>query len=535
MAIGEAPARREVENQARELRSSRGTAFGRPLVGDSGREYDELYLPLAGLTRSTVYTTNVVKCANPDYSNPADSQARACAQYHLNEELRLVQPRLIVCLGAIAAHVFIPDLDMELSHGIPIPCTWGDWKGELIAMYHPAAGMRAGRMMNAMLADWKALGEMLDRCGWFDEEPSLEDPPERLYTCNPVDAYPTPDYAECTTAHDVACYLDNTEPTHGCIAQDTEVETLDDMTPFCMSLSVAPGTSRVIRAVSTNALAALNTRVQSGQWWMLYHNGVFDPPVLESMGVHVFNVPFRDTMQMAYHLGNIPQGLKALAWRLCGMPMKEFEDVATGPSAMAVGWWLMDLVGMEECPPAVPWVVSPGSNLLGKGWVVTMPDNPYHIAVSGKDNYVENALTKAQARRLWEAELLSENTLNLWDYRGKAIAAPPDQQYYLKTFLRVVNGLRTGNESALRLAQKCLTTCMANLDTADPWKRWDGWSADVQARLLTLSKGVPMPAKSIVHVPWPDALHYSARDADATIRIYPVLDRMHSALVGVQS
>ena len=74
-------------------------------------------------------------------------------------------------------------------------------------------------------------------------------------------------------------------------------------------------------------LQELGYRLRQWRAQVVIHNLPYDDPVLHEMGIRI---PFRryvDTMAEVYHLGNLPQGLKALAFRELGMVMEDFEDV----------------------------------------------------------------------------------------------------------------------------------------------------------------------------------------------------------------
>lgn len=126
--VGEAPG----ETEARE---------GRPFVGAAGRLLGEA-LAKAGLSREEVWTTNSVKCRPvtgepPRYRNRAPTPAEIRRwQPLLEEELQLVAPRVIVCLGAVAAKVIIdPRFTMTRQRGQWLPTRFG---AEALATYHPA-------------------------------------------------------------------------------------------------------------------------------------------------------------------------------------------------------------------------------------------------------------------------------------------------------------------------------------------------------------------------------------------------------------
>ena len=95
-------------------------------------------LELIDLDRSKVYIANVVKCRPPRNRDPQPAEQDACAEW-LERQIALVNPRLIVCLGRIAAMAMIkPDFRITREHG-----QWFARDGRrYMAMYHPSALLR---------------------------------------------------------------------------------------------------------------------------------------------------------------------------------------------------------------------------------------------------------------------------------------------------------------------------------------------------------------------------------------------------------
>ena len=103
MFIGEAPGRTEDEQ-------------GLPFVGRSGQLLDK-YLAAIHLKRDDIFITNIVKCRPPENRDPAPQEWEACMPY-LREQFRLIRPKIIVCLGRIAAQRLIrPDFSVMKEHG----------------------------------------------------------------------------------------------------------------------------------------------------------------------------------------------------------------------------------------------------------------------------------------------------------------------------------------------------------------------------------------------------------------------------------
>ncbi len=110
---------------------------GEPFVGPAGKLLDDM-LSIIDLSRENVYIANIVKCRPPRNRDPLETEQDACIGY-LREQVRLIQPKIIVCLGRVAAMRLIrPDYRITREHG-----QWtqrGDvW---ISATYHPSALLR---------------------------------------------------------------------------------------------------------------------------------------------------------------------------------------------------------------------------------------------------------------------------------------------------------------------------------------------------------------------------------------------------------
>ena len=110
---------------------------GKPFVGPAGKFLDEM-LSIIDLDRSKVYIANIVKCRPPMNRDPAEDEQDACIGY-LYEQIRIINPKIIVCLGRIAAkRIMSPNFKITISHGDWM-CIDGVWH---MAMYHPSALLR---------------------------------------------------------------------------------------------------------------------------------------------------------------------------------------------------------------------------------------------------------------------------------------------------------------------------------------------------------------------------------------------------------
>ena len=143
MFVGEAPGGEEDKT-------------GIPFVGAAGKLLDR-YLYAVGIARVSVYIANILKCRPPHNRDPLPAEEDACIGY-LREQVRLIDPALIVCLGRIAAMELIREnFKITREHG-----QFCEKNGVLMtAMYHPAALLRDGSKKPETFVDLKALQEKI--------------------------------------------------------------------------------------------------------------------------------------------------------------------------------------------------------------------------------------------------------------------------------------------------------------------------------------------------------------------------------------
>lgn len=124
MFIGEGPGQQE-------------DLMGEPFVGPAGKLLDDM-LSIIDLNRQNCYIANIVKCRPPNNRDPKPEEQDACIDY-LRNQVALVQPKILVCLGRIAASRIIEsNYRITRDHG-----TWiirnGIW---ITSLYHPSALLR---------------------------------------------------------------------------------------------------------------------------------------------------------------------------------------------------------------------------------------------------------------------------------------------------------------------------------------------------------------------------------------------------------
>ncbi len=130
---------------------------GLPFVGKAGALLDDM-LKMIGLARSDVFITNSVKCRPPENRDPLNVEKDACMDY-LRRQLALLKPKIIVCLGRVAAGEIIkPDFKITREHGV-----WFQKDGiEMMAIYHPAALLRDESRRPETFVDLKTLQKRIN-------------------------------------------------------------------------------------------------------------------------------------------------------------------------------------------------------------------------------------------------------------------------------------------------------------------------------------------------------------------------------------
>ena len=143
--VGEGPGQNEDEQ-------------GLPFVGRSGQLLDK-YLFAIDLDRTkNCYIANIVKCRPPENRDPLGVEQDACIGY-LRRQVALLRPKIIVCLGRIAAmRIIKPDFKITREHG-----QWFEKNGfQMMAVYHPAALLRDPRRRPESFEDFKGLQQKIN-------------------------------------------------------------------------------------------------------------------------------------------------------------------------------------------------------------------------------------------------------------------------------------------------------------------------------------------------------------------------------------
>lgn len=146
LLIGEGPGRNE-------------DLQGLPFVGQAGKLLDKLLL-LVGLERKKVFITNIVHHRPPENRDPFPNEIEAYGKY-LDEIIKIIKPKIIITLGRFSMAKFLPDAKISDVHGKKFEIIWNEMKIRIIPMYHPAASLRNGKILELAKQDFIKLKEMI--------------------------------------------------------------------------------------------------------------------------------------------------------------------------------------------------------------------------------------------------------------------------------------------------------------------------------------------------------------------------------------
>ena len=153
--IGEAPGKNEDEK-------------GRPFIGVAGRILDEA-LQKAGIERSQVFITNIVKCRPPGNRIPEDDERAACSPY-LDRQISLIAPRIICILGATAYSSILGGKSITQNRGKIIKR-----KGQkYLITIHPAAAIYNKNLRHALEDDLSSLSQEIKKMENLDRNTILD-------------------------------------------------------------------------------------------------------------------------------------------------------------------------------------------------------------------------------------------------------------------------------------------------------------------------------------------------------------------------
>lgn len=133
---------------------------GEPFVGNAGKLLDRL-LQSIKLTRNEVYITNVVHHRPPENRDPLPEEMEAYQPY-LDKIIEIIGPKVIVTLGRFSMGKFLPGVKITSVHGKVHKVNWKGREIVIVPMYHPAAALRRGDVMDEIKTDFLKLPAVLE-------------------------------------------------------------------------------------------------------------------------------------------------------------------------------------------------------------------------------------------------------------------------------------------------------------------------------------------------------------------------------------
>src|SRR3989338_7766351 len=137
---------------------------GRPFVGAAGKFLNEMLQGIK-MKREDVYITNIVKYRPPVNRDPLPEEKDTCSEW-LKEEIKIINPKLIVFLGRHSLQNFFPNEKISEVHG-KILKKKTKIGNIFFALYHPAAALYNGSMREILIEDFKKIPKVLSKIDSF--------------------------------------------------------------------------------------------------------------------------------------------------------------------------------------------------------------------------------------------------------------------------------------------------------------------------------------------------------------------------------
>jgi uracil-DNA glycosylase family 4 len=146
--IGEAPGKKEDEQ-------------GIPFIGAAGK-FLNVMLEEAGMVRSDVYITNIVKYRPPNNRDPSPEEKAAFWPYLLRQ-LQIIDPKVVITLGRHSMEYFLPGAKIGEVHGQPKRIAFGDHKIVIMPLFHPAAALYNGSLRQTLIDDFSKVPIVIEK------------------------------------------------------------------------------------------------------------------------------------------------------------------------------------------------------------------------------------------------------------------------------------------------------------------------------------------------------------------------------------
>jgi uracil-DNA glycosylase family 4 len=455
--------------------------YGRPFHprGKSGRELRR-YLERAHLPAEECYLTNVYKLQPPEKSGKQTAPTPAMIKEHsqlLREELHAVRPRWIMAIGRTALRTLTgQDLSLEWAHGFAFPLSDGwdaTWQCQVVGAYHPAAALHNDAVAKYVWFDIKQFGEYVRG----DAVP-----------VQPLDQYQRPVYTE------LALF----SARYGTIGLDTEGWEHD---PISAQISERAGQGAFYElSAAPHRSWSLNFERVVGHNWLGTDLGVLRAAGYDMESLYRRWDDVHDTMLMSFALGTMPLGLKPLSRRVSGAVQQTYAEVVQEAERRIALEWVQRAIAARAC-----------KRCGGTGKVPAFGKQGQRLKRQDKCSAcVDGGMWQER-----EQELDWDWSSGGWKWRGGWQA-----QRYLRTMqCQIEEGKFNGDSD-----DDSEDGDGGGAEPVSLRTRIDRWPEAVQEQ-ITEAVG-ELKAATLRDVPRSVMVNYSVRDADLTLRNFPVLDRM---------
>jgi len=142
---------------------------GRMFVGPSGEVLDEL-LSRAGIKRCEIYMTSLIKCMLPKYRKPKQDEIKVCG-YYLNEEIKLINPKILVPLGYYSTRYIFQRYDILLPSKDKFSSIYGRLllakDKKILPLPHPASLLYNPDFKKGLINSYRKLQVLNRDCKWY--------------------------------------------------------------------------------------------------------------------------------------------------------------------------------------------------------------------------------------------------------------------------------------------------------------------------------------------------------------------------------
>jgi DNA polymerase len=144
---------------------------GRPFVGAAGKLLDRLLSSIklersegftTGGSKDEVFISNVICFRPPENRDPTPEEISAFQPY-IDRLINIIKPSIIITLGRFSMGKFLPGVKISSIHGRAHTINWRGRETVIVPMYHPAAALRRGEIMQAIRIDFEKIPAILSK------------------------------------------------------------------------------------------------------------------------------------------------------------------------------------------------------------------------------------------------------------------------------------------------------------------------------------------------------------------------------------